>query len=49
MLANGTIARIAATGEGLPMVSGEVVGRVSKGVGLAQLEMSAQHRRRRRL
>jgi hypothetical protein len=34
MLANGTIERIAATGEGLPMVPGEVVGRVSKGVGL---------------
>src|SRR5436190_23127278 len=34
VLANGTIERIAATGEGLPMVSGEVVGRVSKGVGL---------------
>jgi hypothetical protein len=33
VLANGTIARIAATGEGLPMVSGELVGRVSKGVG----------------
>ena len=30
VLANGTLARIAATGEGLPMVSGEVVGRVSK-------------------
>ena len=34
VLANGTIERIAATGEGLPMVPGEVVGRVSKGVGL---------------
>ena len=34
VLANGTIERIAATGEGLPMVPAEVVGRVSKGVGL---------------
>jgi hypothetical protein len=31
VLANGTLARIAATGEGLPMMSGEVVGRVSIG------------------
>jgi hypothetical protein len=34
VLANGTIERIAPTGEGLPVVPGEVVGRVSKGVGL---------------
>ena len=34
VLANGTIERIAATGERLPMVPAEVVGRVSKGVGL---------------
>jgi hypothetical protein len=30
VLANGTIARIAATGEGLPMVPAEASGRVSK-------------------
>jgi hypothetical protein len=34
VLASGTIERIAPASEGLPMVSGEVVGRVSKGVGL---------------
>jgi hypothetical protein len=30
VLANGTIERIAATGEGLPMVPAEAAGRVSK-------------------
>jgi hypothetical protein len=34
VLAQGTLKRIAAPGEGLPMTSGEVIGRVSKGVGL---------------
>jgi hypothetical protein len=34
VLAEGSLQRVAAPGEGLPMQSGEVVGRVSKGVGL---------------
>jgi hypothetical protein len=34
VLAEGTLERLAAQGEGLPMASGEVLGRVSKGVGL---------------
>ncbi len=34
VLAEGTLERVAPPGEGLPMASGEVLGRVSKGVGL---------------
>lgn len=34
VLAEGAIERVAAPGEGLPMVSGDVIGRVSKGIGL---------------
>lgn len=34
VLAGGTLERLAAPGDGLPMVSGEVIGRVSKGIGL---------------
>lgn len=34
VLAKGTIERIAPAGQGLPMMSADVVGRVSKGVGL---------------
>jgi hypothetical protein len=34
VLADGALQRLAPPGEGLPLTSGEVVGRVSKGVGL---------------
>lgn len=34
VLAEGTLERLAPAGEGLPIPSGEVIGRVSKGVGL---------------
>jgi hypothetical protein len=34
VLAEGSLQRLARPGEGLPMQSGEIVGRVSKGVGL---------------
>lgn len=34
VLAEGTLERIAPPGEGLPMASGDIIGRVSKGVGL---------------
>jgi hypothetical protein len=34
VLAHGSIERLAPLGEGLPITSGEVIGRVSKGVGL---------------
>jgi hypothetical protein len=34
VLARGTLTRVAPPSEGLPMTSGDVVGRVSKGVGL---------------
>ncbi len=34
VLAEGTLERLAPLGEGLPMASGEVLGRVSKGVGV---------------
>ena len=34
VLAEGALERLAAPGEGLPMASGDVLGRVSKGVGL---------------
>lgn len=34
VLASGTIKRVAPPGEGLPMETGDVVGRVSKGIGL---------------
>ncbi|MGV0835690.1 phosphodiesterase [Mycolicibacterium thermoresistibile] len=34
VLAGGTLERVAAPGDGLPMVSGDVIGRVSKGIGL---------------
>lgn len=33
VLCGGTVTRLAPAGDGLPLVSGEVVGRVSKGVG----------------
>ncbi|KWX66083.1 phosphodiesterase [Mycobacterium sp. NAZ190054] len=33
VLCGGTVTRLAPAGEGLPLVSGEVVGRISKGVG----------------
>jgi hypothetical protein len=34
VLAEGTLERVAPPGEGLPMASGDVIGRVSKGIGL---------------
>ncbi|WP_231988715.1 phosphodiesterase [Mycobacterium sp. 1274761.0] len=34
ILAEGTLERLAPAGEGLPMASGDVIGRVSKGIGL---------------